>query len=771
MAETARVRGAFDEAVEHGRRATLLAAAASDIDAQVDALLCLGSAYHAAGRPHLALTTLRAALSLAMSRKPNDDLRLASVLNSLGAAEIFTKAAGEAEHNLQRALTIAAAAQDRGLQSGVLNNLGNFFASRNDLIQADLYYQRSIDVGSGRRESSRECETLANLADAECRQSKFADAKIANLHAAKAAAKLAPSHAKSFCLLHCGRTCENIFASQPASDQELRLSALSLYDSAAQSAKACGDDVALAYALGYAGHLYEQEQNFPIALTLTEQALSLAQGTRSPDLLYRWHWQCGRIHRQQGHAREALADYQHARQTLKDIREEISARVNTPNGGSSFRDAVGGAFQELVDLLLRRAEHEKGDAQTQTLKDAMNVCDELKALEVEDYFRDDCSTLLKRETVSLADFAPNGGPPHQALTKTVIIYIVPLVDRTAIITNIDGQIQHTLSRVTASELETKARELRTLLQNYRSHEPRAHDSDEYLHWSKGLYQCLISPIKASLPKGATLVFVTDGALQAIPLAALFDGERFLIEDFPVAVSPGLQLMEPSRSDEEPSIMVGAITQPVTGKDGTTYDALPGVTHEISAIRRIYQDSPYRPKVLQDFQFTEKALADELQRTDYSILHLASHGRFESDSAKSYVLAFDAQLGLDQIEAIVKPTQLRRKPLSLLCLSACETALGKNGAGQAALGLAGVGIKAGARSTLGTLWCVDDQKSSLLIERFYENLHRRVGTKAKCLQEAQRSLLRSPGPEPEGDGASPFVHPYFWSPYILIGNWL
>jgi CHAT domain-containing protein len=100
----------------------------------------------------------------------------------------------------------------------------------------------------------------------------------------------------------------------------------------------------------------------------------------------------------------------------------------------------------------------------------------------------------------------------------------------------------------------------------------------------------------------------------------------------------------------------------------------------------------------------------------------------------------------------------RKPLELLILSACQTAVGDK---RAALGLAGVAVRSGARSTLATLWSVQDQSTADLMTRFYGALNKTGGSKAESLRQAQLALLKS----------SEYNNPYYWAPFVLVGNWL
>jgi CHAT domain-containing protein len=143
---------------------------------------------------------------------------------------------------------------------------------------------------------------------------------------------------------------------------------------------------------------------------------------------------------------------------------------------------------------------------------------------------------------------------------------------------------------------------------------------------------------------------------------------------------------------------------------------------------------------------------------YNIVHIASHGEFGSDPSKTFVLAFDGRLTMDDLEQTIKFGQLRESALELLTLDACQTASGDD---RAALGLAGVALKSGARSALATLWFISDQASGELAVRFYEAMKSGSVSKARALQIAQTQLIADPR----------FDHPAYWAPFLLIGNWL
>jgi CHAT domain-containing protein len=272
-----------------------------------------------------------------------------------------------------------------------------------------------------------------------------------------------------------------------------------------------------------------------------------------------------------------------------------------------------------------------------------------------------------------------------------------------------------------------------------------------LRHAQKLYDWLIRPIAAELSANSveTLVFIPDGALRSIPLAALHDGEEFLAAQFAIATAPGLTLLDPrpmSRVAIRP--LLAGLTEPVEG-----FHPLPGVEAELGAINKMYNS-----EVLLDEAFIRPHIQEALDEVPYSVVHVASHAQFSSDPQKTFILTYDGKLGLDSLEQLINPTSFRDQPVELITLSACETAAGDD---RAALGLAGVAVKAGARSALATLWRVDDAAATRLVAEFYKQLNDRRLSKAEALQRAQLSLLE------EGD----FEHPYYWAPYLIIGSWM
>jgi CHAT domain-containing protein len=151
--------------------------------------------------------------------------------------------------------------------------------------------------------------------------------------------------------------------------------------------------------------------------------------------------------------------------------------------------------------------------------------------------------------------------------------------------------------------------------------------------------------------------------------------------------------------------------------------------------------------------------------------LATHGNFSSNPKQTYlVTAKDQYIDIDNLQELLRTGKGNRQDsLELLMLSACQTAQGNR---RATLGMAGVAIRAGASSTVASLWSVSDQSTSILVDMFYQNLKQVIeqgnSTRVQALRQAQLALL---DPQSEAGGKGEFSHPYFWAPFILLGNWL
>jgi CHAT domain-containing protein len=324
-----------------------------------------------------------------------------------------------------------------------------------------------------------------------------------------------------------------------------------------------------------------------------------------------------------------------------------------------------------------------------------------------------------------------------------VIYPIALPDRLELLVSFGDEQRQFTSPVPEASLRDEVQRFRELLEK--------RTTNEYLVPARQLYDQIIRPIEPVLAAHHidTLVIVPDYTLRTIPFAALHDGTGFLLDRYATAIAPSLYLTDPRpvKIASGTALVVG-ISKSVQG-----YVPLPNVEREVAAVHDIEGGQE-----LLDDSFSRARFEAELKRVPYNMVHIASHGQFGSDPSQTFVLAFDGQLTMDDLEADIKFGERRDSALELLILSACETASGDD---RAALGLAGVALKSGARSALATLWYISDQASGDLVIAFHRNLQSGKLSRAHALQEAQRALAADPR----------YAHPAYWAPFLLIGNWL
>ena len=506
-----------------------------------------------------------------------------------------------------------------------------------------------------------------------------------------------------------------------------------LLQQALEQARNLSDRRAESYALGYLGELYNRTANLPEARAQLASALTIAQNLNAADIAYRWQWQLGQLLRQQGNLTDATLAYSDAVKSLQSLRNELVA-IN-PDIQYDFREKVEPVYRELVDLLLTPSSTESNISQNKLLQ-ARDVIESLQLAELENFFREPC--LAVRQQI---DQVVDDGQ-----SATAVLYPIILPDRLEVILKLPNQpLQHYATPLAQTDLEAVINDLRR--QVVRSFGLRRTQS-----LAQQIYDSLLKPAEPALAEAKvdTLIFILDGALRNIPMATLYDGQQYLVQKYSLALAPGLKLVDPKPLAEQ---RLAAITAGLS-ESRHGFIPLPFVNVEVEQIQ-----STLDSRVLLNETFTESALTDAINQTPFPVVHLATHGQFSSNPEETFILAWDNPIQISALNRLLRNSeQSRQDAIELLVLSACETATGDK---QAALGLAGVAVRAGARSTLASLWNIDDETSAVLMQQFYRVLTSNLHTKASALRQAQLALLKNPR----------YQHPRYWAPYVLVGNWL
>ncbi|MGB7441224.1 MAG: CHAT domain-containing protein [Coleofasciculaceae cyanobacterium] len=299
-----------------------------------------------------------------------------------------------------------------------------------------------------------------------------------------------------------------------------------------------------------------------------------------------------------------------------------------------------------------------------------------------------------------------------------------------------------------------------------------------------LYNWLIKPLENDLKaaQAETIIYAPDGQLRYIPLAALYDGQQWLVQRYRINNITAASLIElDTQPQSQLKILAGAFTTGnysfTLGKERFNFGGLPYAGVEVETLAKTVANTT----TLINNAFNPEETKPKMG--DYTVLHFATHGAIVPGTPEeSFILFGD---GTPVTIADVRNWNLNN--IDLVVLSACETGLGGNlGTGAEILGLGYQMQRAGAKAAIASLWTVDDGGTQLLMNAFYNALQSNF-SKAEALRLAQIALITGDytafGEErsslaavPIENGLKPEVtnrlnHPYYWAPFILIGNGL
>ena len=512
-----------------------------------------------------------------------------------------------------------------------------------------------------------------------------------------------------------------------------------LLNDAIQQAQDLGDRQASAYAIGNLGWMYEQTGQLSEALESTQQALKLAKEIGALEIVYQWEWQLGRIllNQKQPDMQGARAAYTRAVNALQSIRQGLTA-VNK-DAQFSFRDDVEPLYRQFIKLILTT----EAASELDNLKQAIKQIDDLQLAELANFLG--CRSNSVDSQISPIEQVTNQSE-RVTKNKAALIYPIILEDRVALLFKLPNQpLKHAETIISQQEVKKKLRQLRDGLT------VQGVDIDEVNQLAEEVYGWLFRPIEASLRNQdvENLVFVLDGELRNIPMAALYDGKEYLVQkDYGIAIAPSLQLVEPKPRAGKLRVLLGGVEK--YSKEGMSFPDLEIDKEQLQPIKKEVDAS----EILLNSKFTKNNLQLQLKLNRFSAVHLATHGKFSSNPEETFIAGYKELIKANDLRELI---QSSNSGIELLVLSACETAQGDN---RAILGLAGLAVQSGAGSTLSTLWSAPTEPTNQLVVQFYKELSNPRISAAKALHLAQKALF-----ERYEDT------PYNWASYTLVGNWL
>ena len=555
-------------------------------------------------------------------------------------------------------------------------------------------------------------------------------------------------------------------------------------------------------------------------ISQTEAGLIMAHRVGATDLSVQLLWQAGRMASRSGNPTTARPYYAQAIAELEQLRIDLGS-LDT-DWRYDFRDAIAPLYRDYLAFLLPAPEaslsgNYSGDSGLAVpsdpvdLKTAIGVLQQLQLAELDDFFGEACAV---PQRFSIEDWEQASEEKYR---RTALLATVVLDDRTEIIIAFPDPEAETSPQwlrysnpLDQHQVTTDLNSLRQLLVNssFVSQSSLVHRLPEVYD---RFFREAIAALEQSTSSTAidTILFLPDGGFRSIPLGALRpkDGD-YLIQRYTIAVIPSFDLIATEAEGRSRSRLrtlavgrtifendganptINTATNNTTTNNTTTEDRsfrsfsrpqvlqnredlsflnLLGVKQEIVSIADLLPQSSY----LLDTDFLSDTFAEMIASRRYDIAHIATHGSFGALADQTFIVAQDGLISFDRLGQILRSNDpTRETDLDLVILSACQTAEGSD---RAVLGMAGMGLRAGVRSTIGSLWNVSDFSTSLIMQAFYRHRLEGLG-KAAALAAAQRDALNGDLDSQTVTGtaepgtAKDFSSPYYWSPFVLVGDW-
>ncbi|MBW4549544.1 MAG: CHAT domain-containing protein [Aphanocapsa sp. GSE-SYN-MK-11-07L] len=715
----------FSTALEKLQAARILYQQLDDKSGEAIALLGTGAVYSALGEQQKALAYYNQALPL--RKAVGDRSGEANTLSNIGVVYADLGEKQKALEYYNQALPILQAVSDRSGEATTLDNIGRVYNALGEKQKALEYYNQALPLRKAVGDRSGEATTLHNI----------------------------------------GRVYSALGEKQKALDY--------YYNQALPLRKTVGDRGGEALTLGNIASVLSDQKQPALAIVFYKQSVNITESLRND---------------------------------IKELPKETQ---------QIYTQTIAYSYRKLSQLLLQQGR----------IMEAMQVLDLLKVQELQDFFKDVKGNELTAKGLELL-------PEEQQILAQLNSPTIPDLNiylKSSNVNNAVQQLQQTaaaqnLKLATYSDLQTRLQTLGTrtalfyplLLPDrlelvlFTPNSPPIHHSvpvsekdlkqaitrfrlalqDRYdsqvTTLAQQLYTWLLKPLEAELKQAniQTIIYAPDGQLRYVPLAALHDGQQWAIEKYQINYVTAFSLtsLKPE-SAQLPRILAGAytdagLTTVKVNQQPLQFGPIPAAISEVQNLSKRFPETT----VLLGNAFNRQAIAPA-RMNNYSIIHLATHGKLVDGSPEdSFILLNNAEyITLREIKNWQLPN------VGLVILSACQTALGEQlGSGIEVIGLGYQLQVAQARAAIASLWEVDDGGTQVLIDAFYGALKQGQVSKTAALQQAQISLITGKGlTEGKGDPRAEFVvkskpgakhrgmaslsHPYYWAPFILIGNGL
>jgi CHAT domain-containing protein/Tfp pilus assembly protein PilF len=735
--------GQLQEALKYLQQALTIRREVVDRSGEAITLSNIGGVYRDIGQPQEALKYLQQALPI--RREIKDRSGEATTLNSIGGVYGYIGQPQEALKYLQQALPIRREIKDRSGEATTLNSIGGVYRDIGQPQEALKYLQQALPIRREIKDRSGEAITLNSI----------------------------------------GAVYSDIGQPQEA---------LKYYQQALPIRREIKDRSGEAISLNNIGAVYGDIGQTQEALKYLQQALTIAREIENRSGKATVLSNIGAVYRDIGQPQEAIRYLEESAQLTLELRRGLVRENRTFFVDANSGDAVG-LISLLIDTKQTKLAYEWSNLATtfdladytrllnakvanpqaqkalngwsqqkqqlqqlyQQLKDKFSDKLARQVRDQEEKVNQQAESISRQfpEVAELLETTPQNIAQLQASipASTTVIHMV-LLTGFRHVPNTLALFVLTKDSLIVKKVSVESKQLDTLLTQTYGQLINRHDTD-YLKNLADLYDLLIRPVKkeiqATTPK--RLSIIATGKLRYLPFEALYDSQanQYLLQQYPISYLTrlsvhSLQPLQAGNPIAAPIRKILALGDPMP----QGYQALPGAEQEIKLIVPIFPGS----KSLLGSEATLNSF--KLQSLQFSLVHLATHGCFHKGGCKTLGLEENTLLFADQRLNIADAALLGLQNINLITLSACETALETNSKGEEVAGLAYLFERAGAKAVIASLWSAADQTTQEIMVQFYVNLKHGMN-KSEALQKAKLSQIDS------------YPHPFFWAPFVLIGD--
>jgi len=776
--------GEKQKALDFYQQALPLRRAVGDRSGEATTLSNIGAVYDALGEKQKALDYYQQALHL--DRAVGDRSGEATTLSNIGLVYSDLGEKQKALDYYQQALPLRRAVGDRSGEAVTLINIGAVYSALGEKQKALDYYQQALPLWRAVGDRSGEATTLSNIGLVYSDLGEKQKALDYYQQALPLRRAVGDRSGEAITLNNIGRVYDALGEKQKALDN---------YQQALPIMRAVGNRTGEAVTLNNIGFVYDDLGEKQKALDYYQQSLPLSRAVGDRAGEANTLNNIGFVYRDQGKPEVAINSWEQSANLILDLRRGVSRSLR-----ATFLESQQGTSIALVDLLIRQNSPQKA-FEWANLSTTFDLVDydrlagtegqvknpvanqayqewkaqarqlEARRQELQTNFSDTLSRQVRQQEAALSEQAEILVEKYPELADLLEITPTDLAQLQAnlpanttllqpVLLTGRNNVEHTvalfiLTRTTLKVQQVPVpKDLNERLQRYASQlESDLEIVDRAL--SSQLYDLLIRPIEAQIAPNQTLAIIATGALQRISFETLYDSQtqQYLLQKYPIHYLTRLSKVQPQPTPKvnNPSVLVFANPRP-------TQVELIGTEAQADFLQKTYANS----QIYKHQQATLDAFLSQSPR--FPILHLGTHGCFRPEGCPSLGMKPNTLLFANKREYELKDAvKLGLQNTELITIGACETAREVDGVGLA--GLAYVWERAGAKTTLASLWNATDfvqysQQNSpelptaAILNQFYTNLQQGM-TKAEALRQAKLAHID--------------LHPFFWAAFILIGD--